>query len=159
MLKYANLQNISDSSPITKSQSPDLFRSPSGSSSTCKQRADTPSSSRRSFSPTGLGNRRAFSPASNDTLSISSVSTKKVFEIPDTWRPTIMDCLNEEDETERRKMLTWQVRCALVRDLVTTMFAHMPEPDTRFCKRAARMLIEKYPFMKDLGVAACGYVC
>ena len=62
-----------------------------------------------------------------------------------------MACINAESDDERQCFLTSDVKNALVRDLVTTMYAFNPEPNSKFCKQAAEKLVKKYPFMRDVG--------
>ena len=69
-----------------------------------------------------------------------------------------MDCINATPEEEQRKLLTPEVRNSLVRDLVTTMYAFVPMPKKQLCTQAAKMLVKKYPFMKDHGRSVSGYV-
>ena len=50
------------------------------------------------------------------------------------------------------------VRNEIVRDLVTQMFSFRVKPDTAFCTQAARKLVLKYKFMRDVGSGVSGYV-
>ena len=106
-----------------------------------------------------------FSPrsqASDDNLSISSSASsmlkRETLVIPDTWRPTIMDCLKSPTIEARKIALTHSLRQEIVRDLVTQMFAVNPKPNSEFASQVARKLVRKYPFMKDVGDKATGYV-
>uniref|UniRef100_A0A1X7UXC7 Uncharacterized protein n=1 Tax=Amphimedon queenslandica TaxID=400682 RepID=A0A1X7UXC7_AMPQE len=53
--------------------------------------------------------------------SISSLHVSSKFCIPDTWRPSIMECINAPSETEARRLLTPKIRSEIVRDLVTNV--------------------------------------
>ena len=57
-------------------------------------------------------------------------------------------------------MLTPDIRNEIVRDLVPTMYAHTPsgKPSKDFCTKVAKMLVSNYPFLKDVGATASGYV-
>ena len=45
------------------------------------------------------------------------------FTIPDTWRPVVMSAINAPSEAEKKRLLTPTVRSAIVRDIMTTMYA------------------------------------
>ena len=104
-----------------------------------------------------------FSPesVSDDNVSLSSATSlnKKMsttaFQIPDTWRPSIMQCLRKETDEERRLELDTSRRNEVVRDLVTQMFAIDPKP---FAALVAKKIVRKYPFMRDIGDKVSGYV-
>ena len=100
--------------------------------------------------------------ADDNTSIVSSVSTPSThvrkFTDPDTWRPTVMLAINADDEAEKRRRLTPDVRNALVRDLVTTMYTYMPKPNKDFCTKVAKQLTDKYTFMRDAGTNVSGYV-
>ena len=87
-----------------------------------------------------------------------SANATKKFSLPDTWRPGIMYAIEGEGDAEQRKRLTPDIRNAIVRDLVSTMYAHMSQPNKEFCTRVAKLLIQKYSFMKDVGTNVTGYV-
>ena len=115
-------------------------------------------------SPPPLDRSRAASPLSpsnslgsvrspaHDTMSVSSAASlgrrlelkDRKFEIPDLWRPSVMDCIQEQ-------RLTPEARNEIVRDLVTHMYGFIEKPTGQFCKEVAKMLVEKYPFMADSG--------
>ena len=80
------------------------------------------------------------------------------FVLPSTWRPTVMYSIKGKDEAEQRKRLTPDVHNAVVRDLVSTMYAHMNHPNKDFCTKVAKQLVQKYHFMKDVGSNVSGYV-
>ena len=88
------------------------------------------------------------SPPSEGRSSITAISP---FNIPDTWRPEIMQVILEKNEEEQKRMLTPSVRNSIVRDLVTTMYTYMPKPDAKFCTHVAQQLVMKYTFMRDAG--------
>ena len=67
-----------------------------------------------------------------------------------------MSIINEKDEQKQKRMMTVTVQHAMVRDLVSTMYAHTSEPRRQYCTMVARALVKKYPFMKDAGMS--GYV-
>lgn len=69
-----------------------------------------------------------------------------------------MYAISGKEESEQRKRLTPDVRNAIVRDLVTTMFAYMNKPNKEFCTKVAKKLVLKYSFMKDVGIGVSGYV-
>lgn len=105
-----------------------------------------------------------------DTASISSscslssatpspcTSASKKFSLPDTWTPGIMYAINGEGDAEQRKRLTPDIRNAIVRDLVSTMYAHMSQPNKDFFTQVAKQLVGKYSFMRDVGTNVTGYV-
>lgn len=47
------------------------------------------------------------------------------------------------------KKLTPEVRNEIVRDLVTHIYGLVDRPDSILATKAARLLVEKYPFMAD----------
>ena len=116
--------------------------------------------------PHDLHEMTPFSPESalDDNVSLSSATSlnKKVsttaFQIPDTWRPSIMQCLRKETDEERRLELDTSRRNEVVRDLVTQMFAIDPKPNSAFAALVAKKLVRKYPFMRDIGDKVSGYV-
>ena len=69
-----------------------------------------------------------------------------------------MECLNGKSDVKKRKKLTPSVRNEIVRDLVTTMYAYMPNPNKAFCTMVAKLLVESYSFLKDVGANVTGYV-
>lgn len=69
-----------------------------------------------------------------------------------------MVAINAPSESEKRRQLTPNVRNAIVRDLMTTMYTFMPKPNKSFCTEVAKKLIEKYSFMRDAGANVSGYV-
>ncbi|XP_019858453.1 PREDICTED: uncharacterized protein LOC109586683 [Amphimedon queenslandica] len=89
--------------------------------------------------------------------SISSLHVSSKFFIPDTWRPSIMECINAPSETEARRLLTPKIRSEIVRDLVTQMYTVWPNPKSAESTVVARKLVSKYVFMKDKGQAVSGY--
>ena len=94
-----------------------------------------------------------------DSVSISSASgLSKEFKIPDSWTPSIMQCINQENEEERKRSLVPSIRNEIVRILATNMFCHDPQPHKDCCTRVAKMLVKKYKFLKDVGDHVSGYV-
>lgn len=95
-----------------------------------------------------------FSPPSDhdDSVSLSSASSLNTpkFVIPDTWRPSIMACLNSTDEEQQKKLLTVSIRGEIVRDMVTQMYSINPKPDRNLCTLVAKKLIHKYNFLADV---------
>ena len=100
----------------------------------------------------------AASTSSSCSVKGSATNGTKRFTLPDTWRPSIMYAINGEGDTERRKRLTPEMRKEIVRDTVSTMFAHTSRPNKEFCTDVAKQLVRKYPFMKDVGTNVTGYV-
>ena len=70
----------------------------------------------------------------------------------------MQNCIDAPTEEEKRRMLTPDVRNCLVRDVVTTMYAHDPKPKKQFCTEVAELIVKKYPFMKDKGQYVSGHV-
>ena len=54
--------------------------------------------------------------------------------------------------------LTLDVRNEIVRDVVSTMYAYMSQPNKEFCTQDAKQLVEKYSSMRDVGTNVTGYV-
>ena len=69
-----------------------------------------------------------------------------------------MSAINAPTEAEKRKLLTANVRNAITRDWMTTMYAFMPNPDEDFCTSVAEKLVQKYSFMRDVGTNVSGHV-
>ena len=69
-----------------------------------------------------------------------------------------MSAINAPIEAEKRKMLSANIRNAITRDLMTTMYAFMPNPDKDFCTSVAEKLVQKYGFMRDVGTNVSGHV-
>lgn len=82
----------------------------------------------------------------------------KGFKIPDMWRPSIMSILNDYSDGDKAKKLSREIRCEIVRDLVTQMYACTDKPNKAFCSDVAKKLVSKYPFMQDKGEGVSGYV-
>lgn len=102
----------------------------------------------------------AASTSSSILSSASAALSKRTkdFNIPSTWRPSIMQALEAESDTEKRKMLSRETRSEIVRDLVSQMYAYMESPTKAFCTEVAKKFIQKYPFAKDVGINVTGYV-
>ena len=97
--------------------------------------------------------------SSDDNTSISSASgMEKSFVIPDSWPPTILQCIKLKTEEERKKALAPSVRNEIVRVLAASMFCHDPNPRKEFCAKVAKSLVKKYGFMRDVGEHVSGYV-
>ena len=60
-----------------------------------------------------------------------------------------MACIQQPTDEERKMQLTPKIRNEIVRDLVVSMFSF---------QQAARLLVKKYPFLKDVGQNVSGYV-
>ena len=69
-----------------------------------------------------------------------------------------MQCINATTPGEQKKLLTSSVRGELSCDLVTQMHAFKAKPDRAFCTTVAKLLVKKYPFVKDAGKNVSGYV-
>ena len=98
-----------------------------------------------------------FSPCLS-TISSSSSNDPDMFTLTQSWRPSVMNAISGKDEHEQRKQLTPDVRNAIVRDLITTMYAYMSKFNKSFCTKVAKALVKKYSFMKDVGTGVSGYV-
>ena len=69
---------------------------------------------------------------SSDDVSISSASGQgKQFVIPESWPPTIMQCIKLKSDEERKRELVPSVRNEIVRVLANHMFCHDPNPKKR----------------------------
>lgn len=66
-----------------------------------------------------------------------------------------MNCITRE--TEERQALLPKIRNEIVRDLVSQMF-FTSKPQKEFCAQVAKLLVKKYPFMRDVGQKVTGYV-
>ena len=93
----------------------------------------------------------SYSESDNVSVASSASAMMHKFKIPDTWRPSIMECINKPTEEERKLSLVRDVRCEIVRDLVVQMYSFNPRPNKEFCTEVAKMLVKKYDFMKDIG--------
>jgi len=69
-----------------------------------------------------------------------------------------MTCLRKDTEEEQRQALVPGIRNEIVRDLVSQMFSFDPKPQKDFCTQVAKLLVKKYPFMRDVGQKVSGYV-
>ena len=97
--------------------------------------------------------------SSEDNLSVcSSSGFINSSYIPKCWPPTIMYCIKMKTDEERRRALIPSVRNEIVRILATTMFSCDPSPKKDLCTKVAKMLVNKYGFMKDIGEHVSGYV-
>ena len=107
-------------------------------------------------SNTVMGNSSVDPPCSSSNAS-SSVSIGK-FILPTKWRPSVMNVIDRQNEGEKRRLLTPDIRNAIVRDLVSSMYAYSSQPRKDFCTTVAKKLVVQYPFMKDVGSSVSGYV-
>lgn len=85
-------------------------------------------------------------------------NARQTFSIPTKWRPSIMTCIGQETEDAKCQSLKPVIRNEIVRDLVTHMFSHNPNPQKEFCTQVAQMLVQQYKFMRDRGHKVSGYV-
>ena len=69
-----------------------------------------------------------------------------------------MECIQQPTLEERKHALTASVRNEITRALSAHMFTHNSKPSKIFCTDVAKMLIKKYPFMRDTGTKESGYV-
>ena len=97
-------------------------------------------------------------PVASPSSDTGATSGSREFYLPDTWRPSVMEAIEASNDSERRKRLTPDIRNAIVRDLVSTMYALRSQPNKGFCTQAAKQLVQKYTFMKDVGTNVSGYV-
>ena len=79
---------------------------------------------------------------STPSLSDVSVSSRREFEVPHKWKPSIMSAIRDQQ-------LNWEVRCEITRDLVTHIYSYMENPKPFFVESVAKKLVDKYPFMCD----------
>ena len=108
--------------------------------------------------PAILETHDSVSLCSSSPVGSGSTDKPKKFCLPDTWRPAIMCAIEADGDADKRKKLTPDIRNAIVRDLVSTMYAHMSQPNKEFCTQVAKQLVEKYSFMRDRGQNVTGYV-
>ena len=96
---------------------------------------------------------------SDDSVSISSaMALSKEFKIPDSWPPSIMQCIQQDNDEERKCSLVPSIRNEIVCVLATNMFCYDPNPRKELCTKVARMLVKKHKFLKDVGDRVSGYV-
>ena len=100
----------------------------------------------------------SYSESDNISVASSASAMMHKFKIPDTWRPSIMECINKPTEEERKLSLVRDIPCEIVCDLVVQMYSFNPSPNKEFCTEVAKMLVKKYDFMKDIGHKVSGYV-
>ena len=97
--------------------------------------------------------------SSDDNISVSSSSGPAYcFLVPESWPPSIMNCVALKCDEERKRALVPSVRNEIVRIIATNMFCHDPNPKKALCTTAAKLLVKKYAFMKDIGDHVSGYV-
>ena len=80
---------------------------------------------------------------STPSLSDVSVSSRREFEVPHKWKPSIMSAI-------RDRQLNWEVRCEITRDLVTHIYSYVENPKLFFVESVAKKLVDKYPDCLDL---------
>ena len=119
----------------------------------------SPSVSPSLFSPQSPQGSGSTDILESDDSSISlATSLHKEFQIPDSWPPSIMQCIQQVNEDERKRLLLPTIRNEIVRVLATNMFCHNPNPRKELCTKVAKMLVKKYKFMRDVGDRVSGYV-
>lgn len=64
----------------------------------------------------------------------------------------------KQNDADKKKLLTPQLRNEISRAYVTHIFAHISNPRKDFLTRAAKILVKKYSFLKDIGDYSSGYV-
>ena len=70
----------------------------------------------------------------------------------------IMECIEQPTPEEQKRALNSSIRNEIIRALGTHMFSYNPKPTKAFCTEVARMLVKRYPFMRDIGRKESGYV-
>ncbi len=67
-------------------------------------------------------------------LSVASPRPSNMMDlkIPDMWRPSIMLCIQQGSDEERRLKMDQSIRGEITRDLVTQMFTFQARPTTDF---------------------------
>lgn len=95
-----------------------------------------------------------------DAISVTSSASvsKSSFHIPDYWPPAIMECIEQPTVEEQKRALNTSIRNEITRALGTHLFSYNRNPTKAFCTEVARMLVKRYPFMKDTGKKESGYV-
>ena len=66
-----------------------------------------------------------------------------------------MECIEQPTPEEQKRALNSSIRNEIIRALGTHMFSYNPKA---FCTEVARMLVKRYPFMRDIGRKESGYV-
>ena len=69
-----------------------------------------------------------------------------------------MECIEQPTPEEQKRALNSSIRNEIIRALGTHMFSYNPKPTKAFCTEVARMLVKRYPFMRDIGRKESGYV-
>ena len=69
----------------------------------------------------------------SDDSSIASSASSYAFNIPDKWRPSIMECIDAPTAPESRRLLTPSVRNEIVHDIVTQMYMVWSQPTSNNC--------------------------
>ena len=69
-----------------------------------------------------------------------------------------MECIDQPSIEEQQRALNTSIRNEIIRTLGTHMFSYNPKLTKAFCVEVARMLVKKYPFMRDTGKKESGSV-
>lgn len=69
-----------------------------------------------------------------------------------------MECIEQQSLEEQKRALNPSIRNEITRALGTHMFSYNPKHNKAFCTEVARMLVKKYPFMRNTGKKESGYV-
>ena len=85
-------------------------------------------------------------------------AAKLQFQIPEFWPPAIMACIKQPSLEEQKRVLNSSIRNDITRSLGTQMFSYNSNPTKMFCTEVAKLLVKKYPFMRDTGAKVSGYV-
>ena len=102
--------------------------------------ASTPINSTTS---TNSGILSSSSSMGSNASSSSCCSSGSPIEIPSHWRPHTLQCISN-------KSLNTESRSDIVRSMVQMLTQKVgPRPTQSHCEQTARLLIMKYPFMKD----------
>lgn len=97
----------------------------------------------------------------DDTMSVASSASalnSPKFSLPKFWPPSIQACIDLSSDEERSRAMGPLIRNEVVRVLATQMFCYTMKPNKVFCTEVSKMLVKKYPFMRDKGEKVSGYV-
>lgn len=119
-----------------------------------------PSTPSVSIEEPGISERSAQNSSFHSITPLSPSASLDIakFVLPTQWRPSVMQIIQKKDDNEKRRILTPEIRNAIVRDLVSSMHAYRSQPNKEFCTVVAKRLVGQYPFMKDAGSAISGFV-
>lgn len=95
---------------------------------------------------------------SDDAISMASSASTAKFALPKFWPPAIQACIDMPSDEDRGRAMGPLIRNEVVRVLATQMFCYTMKPSKVFCTEVSKMLVKKYPFMKDKGERVSGYV-